>query len=146
MLLRMGYWWPVAGGMLLVVLGSLPLIWLDRSQDWRYVWASMTVMGTGFGFTVPPMFIALQMQVERKYMGAATSLLQFSRNMGGSVAVGVMGAVFNLREKSAGFDRALETAFLVSALVTVLGVAVVLAAPKLSAQELRQRRGEAPAV
>ncbi len=142
MLLRMGYRWPVMFGMALVVLGSLPLIGLERGRHWGYLWGSMVVMGTGFGFTVPPIFIALQMQVERKYMGAATSMLQFARNMGGSVGVGVMGAVFNYREKSVGFEGALETAFAVAAGMTVLGLWVVAKAPRMSAEQLGQRRGD----
>lgn len=142
LLLRMGYWAIMAGGMLLMVLGSLPLIWLDATQPRYFLWASMVVLGLGFGFGVPAVFIAIQMQVERKWMGAATALLQFARNMGGSVGIGVMGAVFNLREKTQGFDRALESVFFVAAILTLAGLLVVARAPRMSPAELRQRRGE----
>ncbi len=146
LLLRMGYWAIMAAGMLLMVLGSLPLIWLDAGKSWLYLWSAMVVLGLGFGFGVPAVFIAVQMQVERKWMGAATALLQFARNMGGSVGIGVMGAVFNLREKPLGFDKALESVFFVAAIVTLSGLLVAAYAPRLSPEELRQRRGEpAPA-
>jgi EmrB/QacA subfamily drug resistance transporter len=143
LLLRTGYWTIMAVGMALVVCGSLPLIWLDSQKSWIYLWMSMAILGLGFGLGVPAVFIAIQMQVERKWMGAATALLQFARNMGGSVGIGVMGAVFNLREKAQGFDRALESVFFVAAIVTILGLAIVAASPRLSPQELKQRRGEA---
>ncbi|GAB4371093.1 MAG: MDR family MFS transporter [Bryobacter sp.] len=142
LLLRTGYWTIVTGGMVLVAAGSLPLIWLDRTRDWTYVWTSLAVMGLGFGFSVPPYFIAVQQQVERKFMGAATAQLQFARNLGGAVGVGVMGAVFNLREKAAGFDRALESTFTVAAVVTLGGLAALFFAPRLSPAQLRQRRGD----
>jgi EmrB/QacA subfamily drug resistance transporter len=143
LLLRIGYWQIMASGMLLTVIGSLPLIWLDASKSWIYLWSAMAVLGFGFGFGVPAVFIAIQMQVERKWMGAATALLQFARNMGGSVGIGVMGAVFNIREKSHGFEKALEAVFFVAAILTLTGLLVAARAPRLSPAELRQRRGEA---
>lgn len=143
LLLRMGYWHIMAGGMVLMVMGSLPLIWLDASKSWLYLWGAMIVLGLGFGFGVPAVFIAIQMQVERKWMGAATALLQFARNMGGSVGIGVMGAVFNLRERTQGFEKALESVFFVAAILTITGLGIVAFAPRLTPAELKQRRGEA---
>ncbi len=142
LLLRTGYWWPASVGMVLVVLGSAPLVALNAGTSWAYLWASMVALGTGFGLTVPALLIAVQSTVERRWMGAATSMMQFARSMGGSVGVGAMGAVFNLREKTDGFDAALEAAFWVAAGVTVLGLGILMAAPRLSVAELKQRRGE----
>jgi hypothetical protein len=57
----------------------------------------VTLMGIGMGFSIPPFLIAVQTTVERRYLGTATSMLQFSRSMGGTFGVSVMGAALSAR-------------------------------------------------
>jgi hypothetical protein len=82
----------------------------------------------------------MQSMVERRAMGAATSTVQFARSLGGALGVGVMGAVFNWRERGAGFEAALAAAFWVAAIATAFGFLTMLAAPRLTVEELRRRR------
>jgi hypothetical protein len=52
-------------------------------------------MGIGMGLSIPPFLIAVQTTVERRYLGVATSTMQFSRSMGGTLGVSVMGAALS---------------------------------------------------
>src|SRR5688572_33385519 len=57
----------------------------------------VTMMGIGMGLSIPAFVIAVQTSVERRHLGTATSMLQFSRSMGGTLGVSVMGAVLSAR-------------------------------------------------
>jgi len=57
----------------------------------------VTLMGIGMGLSIPPFLIAVQTMVERRYLGVATSTMQFSRSMGGTLGVSVMGAALTAR-------------------------------------------------
>ncbi len=139
-MLRIGYRTPAIAGMVLVMAGSLLLALLEPGSPTSLLVSSMLVMGTGFGLTVPALLIVVQMLVERQCMGVATSALQFSRSIGGSIGVGVMGAFLNSRVHSAGMANALKTTFWVAGAVTVLGLFFTLAAPAVSAAEMSRRR------
>ncbi|MCL4859006.1 MAG: hypothetical protein KJZ93_06350, partial [Caldilineaceae bacterium] len=47
--------------------------------------------------SIPPFLIAVQSSVAKRDMGTATSTLQFSRNIGGTLGVSVMGAYLSIR-------------------------------------------------
>jgi hypothetical protein len=49
------------------------------------------------GLAIPAFVIAVQTSVERRHLGSATSMLQFSRSMGGTLGVSVMGAALSAR-------------------------------------------------
>jgi MFS family permease len=100
----------------------------------------MLCMGSGFGMTVPALLIAVQMMVERQSMGSATATIQFARSIGGSVGVGVMGAFLNWQVPKVGMAGAIETTFWVAGAITILGLAITMAAPVLSAEEMGRRR------
>jgi hypothetical protein len=57
----------------------------------------VALMGIGMGLSIPPFLIAVQTSVERRYLGTATSTMQFSRSIGGTLGVSVMGAALSLR-------------------------------------------------
>jgi len=57
----------------------------------------VTMMGIGMGLSIPPFLIAVQTSVQRRYLGTATSTIQFSRSMGGTLGVSVMGAALSTR-------------------------------------------------
>jgi len=54
-------------------------------------------MGIGMGLSVPSFLIAVQTSVQRRQLGTATSTLQFSRSIGGTLGVSVMGAALSAR-------------------------------------------------
>ena len=57
----------------------------------------VALMGIGMGFSIPSFLIAVQTSVERRQLGTATSTLQFSRSIGGTLGVSVMGAALSTR-------------------------------------------------
>jgi len=73
-------------------------------------------MGIGMGLSIPSFLVAVQTSVERRYLGTATSTLQFSRSIGGTLGVSVMGAALSIRLASnisaSGLDPELVTRLL----------------------------------
>jgi EmrB/QacA subfamily drug resistance transporter len=57
----------------------------------------VTLMGIGMGLSIPSFLIAVQTSVKRRQLGTATSTLQFSRSIGGTLGVSVMGAALSAR-------------------------------------------------
>ncbi len=72
----------------------------------------MAVLGTGVGMLTQNLVLAAQNDVPANTLGSATSVLSFSRNMGGTVGTSVLGAVLAHRvatELSAGRATAGDT-------------------------------------
>jgi EmrB/QacA subfamily drug resistance transporter len=57
----------------------------------------VALMGIGMGLSIPAYLIAVQTSVNRRQLGTATSTLQFSRSIGGTLGVSVMGAALSTR-------------------------------------------------
>ena len=57
------------------------------------LFADMGLMGTGFGFAMLSLLLAVQHSVSRAELGVATSLNMFARSIGGGVGVAIMGAI-----------------------------------------------------
>ena len=60
--------------------------------EWRVV-AALIVVGLGIGVTFPLYLTAVQVALPRKYLGVASSQIQFWRNLGGTVGSSILGAV-----------------------------------------------------
>src|SRR4029078_1824737 len=57
------------------------------------VFADMGLMGTGLGFALLSLLLAVQHSVSPAELGTATSLNLFARSIGGAVGVAIMGAI-----------------------------------------------------
>jgi EmrB/QacA subfamily drug resistance transporter len=79
----------VTGAFLMTLLGA------ESSQIVMMVFVAM--MGIGMGLSIPSFLVAVQTNVERRQLGTATSTLQFSRSIGGTLGVSVMGAALSIR-------------------------------------------------
>ena len=73
----------------------MTLISADSSQILIMVF--VTMMGVGMGLSIPSFLVAVQTSVERRNLGTATSTLQFSRSIGGTLGVSVMGTALSMR-------------------------------------------------
>ena len=62
------------------------------TPQWRVV-VDLIVVGLGIGTTFPLYLTAVQTALPRKYMGVASSQIQFWRNLGGTVGSAILGAV-----------------------------------------------------
>jgi MFS family permease len=96
-MLKVGYRRLALIGTSSLVLGAFLMSRVTAGLDQIYLMIFVTLMGIGMGFSIPPFLIAIQTTVERRYLGTATSTLQFSRSMGGTLGVSVMGAALSTR-------------------------------------------------
>jgi hypothetical protein len=84
-------------GVGIVIFGMWLLSQITPSiAEWRVV-ADLVVVGLGIGVTFPLYLTAVQVALPRKYMGVASSQIQFWRNLGGTVGSAVLGAVLSNR-------------------------------------------------
>jgi EmrB/QacA subfamily drug resistance transporter len=100
----------VAGARLTLVIGYRPTTWLGTvllalsfvalafvdvdSPRWYLPSASLG-LGSGMGFAMLALLLALQHAVPRSELGIATSLNQFARSVGAAVGVAAMGSVLS---------------------------------------------------
>lgn len=96
-LLKVGYRRLSLMGTSLFVFGAFLLAFVGANSTQVLVMVFVTMMGMGMGFAIPAFVIAVQTTVERRHLGTATSMLQFSRSMGGTLGVSVMGAALSAR-------------------------------------------------
>jgi MFS family permease len=139
-----------------IVLGTglLLLASMDTSTTVGEVTGYMVVSGVGLGLMMQTFVVAVQNSVPLDSMGSATALTQFSRSIGTTLGVTLMGAIVNqglptgvnLESETvqrltpalrADLAQALQPAFLAAAFVCVLLVAVVV----FGIHEVPLRRG-----
>ena len=87
----------------------------------------VTLMGIGMGLSVPSYLIAVQTSVNRRQLGTATSTLQFSRSIGGTLGVSVMGAALSARLASNLLESRLDPELVRQLLDPLPGSEVVIA-------------------
>lgn len=97
LLLRVGYRTMTLVGMSLVTLGAFFMARIDAGSSVLAVMIFTGMMGLGMGFAMPSFLIAVQSSVPRKDLGAATSAVQFSRSIGGTIGVSVLGVTLTAR-------------------------------------------------
>ena len=96
-MLKVKYRRLAIAGTALLVVGSFLMSRADVESSQMYLMTCVALMGVGMGLSIPPFFIAVQSSVERRYLGVATSTMQFSRSMGGTLGVSIMGAALTAR-------------------------------------------------
>ena len=94
-LLRLGYKKLALAGMVSVTVGYVLLTRLDADATWMRTALPLLFVGIGLGFTIPPLLIAAQNAVPKEKLGAATSLTQFTRTLGGALGVALMGTLLS---------------------------------------------------
>lgn len=81
--------------MLVLLLGTLPLLVLGIKSPLIIVVISTFIMGFGFGGCFTTMTIAIQASVDYNQRGAVTGLNSLVRSLGQTIAIGIFGGVFN---------------------------------------------------
>jgi EmrB/QacA subfamily drug resistance transporter len=97
LLLKVGYRRLAILGTSFLVIGAFLMSTADANISQNLLMVYVSLMGIGMGFSIPPFLIAVQTSVERRYLGTATSTMQFSRSIGGTLGVSVMGAALSTR-------------------------------------------------
>ena len=89
------YRWNVVLGPLVLALG-MALLWrMDVNTTTREAARNMVIAGIGIGAMMQVFVISVQNAVARARIGSATALGQFSRQMGATIGVTVMGLIVN---------------------------------------------------
>jgi EmrB/QacA subfamily drug resistance transporter len=97
LLLKMGYRTLALIGMALLAAGMFFMSRIGVHASELQIMLYTTLMGIGMGLSVPAFLIAVQSTVRRDQLGVATSTIQFSRSIGGTLGVTVMGAFLTSR-------------------------------------------------
>jgi EmrB/QacA subfamily drug resistance transporter len=97
LLLRVGYRKLAILGTGTLVVGAFLMTTVNAGISQTLLMIYVTLMGIGMGLSIPSFLIAVQTTVEKRYLGTATSTLQFSRSIGGTLGVSVMGAALSAR-------------------------------------------------
>jgi len=132
---RFGPALAIKAGLMVSVLGLLGMLGLlaaSTAPDRVLLAAALVPAGTGLGFAVPSVIVVLLEAIPGDQAGMAAGLLNSSRQVGGTLAVAVFGALIAHR-----------TSFLPGMRASVLTAVVVLAVAAAAAVTLP--RGSSPA-
>jgi hypothetical protein len=97
LLLRLNYRTLALAGMAVLTLGTALMLQVGVNASQISIMLNLALMGMGMGLSIPAFLIAVQSAVPRRDLGTATSTLQFSRSIGGTLGVSVMGAILSFR-------------------------------------------------
>ena len=97
LMLRWGYRTVSLAGMAVLVLGAFFMARIDVDTSLVSLMVYFALMGVGMGVSLPAFLIAVQSAVARPVLGTATAAVQFSRSIGGTLGVSVMGIVLSTR-------------------------------------------------
>lgn len=100
LLLRIGYRTLALTGMVLLSLGMFLMSQIGVHTSQYMLMFFLALTGLGMGLSIPAFLIAVQSTVRRRQLGTATSTVQFSRSMGGTLGVSVMGVVLSMQLSS----------------------------------------------
>src|SRR5204863_5016019 len=89
------YRWNAILGPLVLTAGMLLLWRMDTSTTNGQAARDMVVAGIGIGSMMQVFVLSVQNAVPRAHIGSATALTLFSRQMGATIGVTVMGAIVN---------------------------------------------------
>jgi MFS family permease len=92
-LLRFGVQRVVMAGSAVLVLSMLGFAVLTPGMPIVAVGAIAALVGIGLGWTSSPVLVAVQTSVGYRQRGAATSLVQFARSLGGAAGVAALGSL-----------------------------------------------------
>lgn len=91
LLLKIGYRTLAITGMIILSVGAFLMSTIGVNSSQPVIMVYVSLMGIGMGLSAPSFLIAVQSTVQKKDLGTATSTIQFSRNIGGTLGVSVLG-------------------------------------------------------
>ena len=137
LVLRIGYRTVVSAGMVCLTAAFWLLSRWSESLTQLVAMRDALLGGVGMGLTMVPMLIAVQSAVTRAELGAATSMIQFFRTLGGAIGLSVMGTVMAWRlSLGLGPAEALHGVFVTGLLVGLVALLSTRLVPAGRAQDL----------
>ena len=88
------YKWLLVGAIIVMAVSTALMTQLTATTDLAIVWLWMFIAGLGVGPTFSVFTIVVQNAVPFSQLGVATSNLTFFRQIGGSVALAIVGTIF----------------------------------------------------
>ena len=88
--------WPV-GGTAVATVGLYVLSLMDAGSGRLHQGLGMFLLGLGIGSVMPILTLAVQNAAEPRDLGSATSIVNFTRSLGGAFGVAVFGAIMTAR-------------------------------------------------
>lgn len=113
-------------GTAVFVTGAFLMMWIGAGSSQIVMMLYVAMMGIGMGLSVPAFLVAVQTTMERRNLGTATSMLQFSRLIGGTLGVSVMGAALSIRLASNLSASGLDPSLVAQILDPLPGVEVIV--------------------
>lgn len=113
-------------GTAVFVTGAFLMMWIGAGSSQIVMMLYVAMMGIGMGLSVPAFLVAVQTTMERRNLGTATSMLQFSRLIGGTLGVSVMGAALSIRLASNLSASGLDPSLVAQILDPLPGVEVMV--------------------
>ena len=127
LLLKVGYRRLAMIGTAALSVGSFLMSQAGMNTSQVSLMIFVALMGIGMGLSVPAFLIAVQTSVQRRQLGTATSMLTFSRSIGGTLGVSVMGAALSARLASNLLNSGLDLELVRQLLDPLPGSEVVIA-------------------
>jgi EmrB/QacA subfamily drug resistance transporter len=130
------YRWALLAGPVVMGLGFVLLATMDAGSSRLHATEAMIVTGLGLGLLIQNLSLVVQNGVPSRHLGAATSAAQFSRSIGGTIGVSVMGAILaaGLPAGGAGGEvlaSAIHPVFVIGIPMMAVTLAIVLLIPEL---------------
>ena len=100
------YRYMAIAGLAIILLGSVLMARMTAESARPEAIRNMVIVGLGLGLNMPVFIVAVQNAVPDRQLGVATAALQFSRSIGGTMGVAILGSLLN-QNLRAEFPRAL---------------------------------------
>jgi EmrB/QacA subfamily drug resistance transporter len=142
------YRWALVAGPVIMGAGFLLLATMTAASPRSHATVAMIVTGLGLGLLLQNLALVVQNGVPTRHLGAATSAVQFSRSIGGTIGVSVMGAILASGMPAHGtaapaqLAGAIHPVFVIGVPLMAVTLALVLLIPELP---LRRTVREVPA-
>lgn len=95
LVIRYGYRFTAVLGMACAAIGTIMITFFTTGTALPFIVVAMLITGTGLGFASTAFILAVQNAVPWKLRGVATASTQFTRTIGGTVGVAIMGTILN---------------------------------------------------
>jgi len=140
------YRWALVTGPVIMGAGYVLLASMNAGSSQLYATVAMIVTGLGLGLLLQNLALVVQNGVPTRHLGAATSAVQFSRSIGGTIGVSVMGAILAARQpvdaSAQQLADAIHPVFVLGVPLMAIALLLVLLIPELP---LRRTVREVPA-
>ncbi|MFP3566228.1 MFS transporter [Paraburkholderia sp. SIMBA_030] len=140
---RFGYRLPMVVGQALAAVGFLSFGLIKGSSSYLTITAPLLAIGVGVALAVPSINTALLANIDTRFVGVASGVLNTARQIGGALGVGVFGSL--VVGASSNLVSGLHAAAMLAGAVMTAGVVIAIAGLK-STRSTTQRERHASSV